>query len=269
MEELDAMIDADWNGGDFEVETDTEETAEPETEETEVETEVETEDTTEEVKEPEPAPEAETPAEEVTPELFTLKHLDETRSVNKDEVIALAQKGLDYDRIRERSDEYESFLKEMANGRPITDLIDSVRAAKLAKDTGLDEKTALERVKLDRERKAFEAEKERSNNASTEKQREEARRQESFAAFVKARPGVKADAIPKEVWAEFNKSGDLLGAYEKYEAKQLREEVEALRKENEALKQNTKNKERTAGSRKTAGNKSSDDGFDASWYDGT
>jgi hypothetical protein len=33
---------------------------------------------------------------------FTLKHLGEVRTVGRDEVIALAQKGLDYDRIRGR-----------------------------------------------------------------------------------------------------------------------------------------------------------------------
>lgn len=33
-------------------------------------------------------------------ESFTLRHLGETKSVGRDEVIALAQKGMDYDRIR-------------------------------------------------------------------------------------------------------------------------------------------------------------------------
>jgi len=36
---------------------------------------------------------------------FTLKHLGETRTVGRDEVITLAQKGLDYDRIRRKYDE--------------------------------------------------------------------------------------------------------------------------------------------------------------------
>lgn len=33
---------------------------------------------------------------------FTLKHLDRTLSVDRDEVIRLAQKGLDYDRVKSR-----------------------------------------------------------------------------------------------------------------------------------------------------------------------
>ena len=37
-------------------------------------------------------------------QLFELKHLDEVRSVDREEVIVLAQKGMDYDRIREKYD---------------------------------------------------------------------------------------------------------------------------------------------------------------------
>lgn len=36
---------------------------------------------------------------------FQLKHLDEVKTVNRDEVIVLAQKGMDYDRIRGKYDE--------------------------------------------------------------------------------------------------------------------------------------------------------------------
>ena len=36
---------------------------------------------------------------------FTLKHLGQVRSVSRDEVIALAQKGLDYDRQRQKNEE--------------------------------------------------------------------------------------------------------------------------------------------------------------------
>ncbi len=35
---------------------------------------------------------------------FALKHLDEVKTVGRDEVVSLAQKGMDYDRIREKLD---------------------------------------------------------------------------------------------------------------------------------------------------------------------
>ncbi len=41
-------------------------------------------------------------------ESFTLKHLDEVKNVSREEVITLAQKGLDYDRIRTRLDQAAS-----------------------------------------------------------------------------------------------------------------------------------------------------------------
>lgn len=41
-------------------------------------------------------------------ERFTLKHLDEVKTVGREEIIVLAQKGLDYDRIRAKVNEIES-----------------------------------------------------------------------------------------------------------------------------------------------------------------
>ena len=69
---------------------------------------------TEQIEEQEAAPETTGTAAEPAPadpagaeetrqtgrETFTLKHLDEQREVSREELIALAQKGLDYDRIR-------------------------------------------------------------------------------------------------------------------------------------------------------------------------
>lgn len=48
---------------------------------------------------------------------FQLKHMDEVRTVGREEVIALAQKGLDYDRIRgklEQRDQIDSEDQEAA-----------------------------------------------------------------------------------------------------------------------------------------------------------
>ena len=49
-------------------------------------------------------------------DLFTLKHLDERRTVNREEVIALAQKGLDYDRIRAKYDALRAKQPEQDSG---------------------------------------------------------------------------------------------------------------------------------------------------------
>ena len=65
-------------------------------------------------EEPQPAQEPpaeaeEGPAEE-PPKTWTLQHLGESRTVNEAEMTALAQKGLDYDRLREKYDEFKPVM---------------------------------------------------------------------------------------------------------------------------------------------------------------
>ena len=55
---------------------------------------------------------------EVQADRFELKHLDEKRSVSREEVIALAQKGLDYDRIRAKYDALRADQPESAGQKP-------------------------------------------------------------------------------------------------------------------------------------------------------
>ena len=49
-------------------------------------------------------------AAEAAPKTWELRHLDETRNVNEQELVALAQKGLDYDRIRTGYDEFKPVM---------------------------------------------------------------------------------------------------------------------------------------------------------------
>lgn len=197
------------------------------------------------------------------PERYVLKHLDETREVGRDEVVALAQQGLDYARIRRRADEYEAFLKEIAGDRPVVEVMDSVRAERLVKEQGIDRQTALARVKFEREKAAFESE----NAERAEQVKRDEQRQKDLAAFAAARPDVKAHEIPREVWADFRDGISLIDAYGRFENKQLRERVKVLETEVAAAKQNTINKERAAGSRASAGRRKETDPFDDGWDD--
>ena len=43
---------------------------------------------------------------------YTLKYMDEEKTVSREEVVTLAQKGMDYDRVRRRLEETGSALKE-------------------------------------------------------------------------------------------------------------------------------------------------------------
>ena len=265
-EDLDSLIDSDWDDAPE---------AEPEEE---TEGQEETQDTKPEGTDPgdgeeqkQEAPEGEKqeadqpPAVPPEPEKFTLKHLDEVREVSRDEVIALAQKGMDYDRIRDRAEGYEEFLKEIAGGKAIDVMMDEVRAARIAKELGVDNATAMERVRLQKERRALESER-TAASAATQEQQEAAARQQSFLDFMKEYPDVKASDIPTEVWQEVKGGARLTDAYARYEAKKLREQVKNLEAEKAALAQNAKNEERTTGSKKSTGKNETDE-FDRLWYD--
>lgn len=209
---------------------------------------------------------------------FELKHLDETKTVSRDEVITLAQKGMDYDRIRTKYDElkageaqrnaHEAFLKELAEsaGQSVDDMIDAARArilANKAKAEGktLTEEDALAQIKQERAKQAPAEKPESTEEKSTEKDRE-TERQQSFMRFSREFPEVKAEDIPAEVWKDFAEGkGDLADLFARQENKRLKAELAAM-------KQNEENRKKSTGSRATAGS-AKKSAFDDAWYDGT
>lgn len=258
-EDFEALWDEDESFGDAEgkeAETD----AQPETAGAEDEAEAEPEqDKTEE-------PEQKDGAED---QRVVLKHNGEEVEADREKLIELAQKGLDYDRIKAERDsfkadgptmqrykEQESFLRELAasGDMDVQTLMDTTRARMLmAKEPGIGEEEALRRVREDAKKAA-----EKKEAAKAEPTPEE-RRQAMFADFLSAYPNVEAKDIPKEVWEDAARNWDLTGAYRSWENKQLKAE-------NERLRQNQRNKERSTGSRKsTASNDRTS--FDKLWYD--
>lgn len=215
------------------------------------------------------------------PEMIELKHLGQTVRVTPEQLNAYAQMGLDYQRIREDRDAarkeverltaMETFLKELAapQGISVEDLIDGARAEVLAKKEHLNKDVALQRIKLDRERKAFEAQKDQQKKEAQAKSQEEAKRQEQFLRFARTYPKVKPNDIPKDVWDAFKDGEDLVNAYARFENRELKEKVSKLESQLETAKKNSENKRRSAGSQRSAGSASEMDEFDRAWYDGT
>lgn len=76
----------------------------------------------------------------------------------------------------------------------------------------------------------------------------------------------KPDSIPKEVWAEAEKTS-LTEAYGNYIAKQKDAEIASLRKQLEQEKQYRKNKESSTGSQATDNSGSKDEFFETLWND--
>lgn len=276
-----AVFDDGWSEnapdeGDF----DLNDSAEADEEKAEADTAADTEAAPDEGADKEPAAEKATDTEATAdkPEegsksneghqLYTLKSPAGEKQCTLDEVLTLANKGLDYDGMRQDRDrlrEYEGFLKELAapSGYSVQELIDTTRARMLigqkkAEGVEMSEMDALTAIQRD---KAAAAEAEQ-NHAAAQK---EAAKQNMVSAFLAEFPDVNAADIPQEVWDKCRETGDLAGAYRKYAAAQKDSEISRLREELETLKQNQKNKDRSTGSRKSVGSTTPKDPFDEGW----
>ena len=219
---------------------------------------------------------------------FVLKHLGEERKVSRDEVVQLAQKGLDYDRIRERWDgvkndipklrSYEKFLADLAESRGgnIEALMDEtmtqilINRAKAKGEELSASAAAAQAVRMRMENgtpRGYDDEATEPGVSGTEGEpggKPDAN--EMVNRFLAEYPTVRAESIPKEVWDEVNRNGgDLLQAYRGYENKKLAEENKRLQKELESAKQQQKNKARSTGSTKSVGSAATIDPFDSGW----
>ena len=222
---------------------------------------------------------AEKQPEEETPKLWTLRHMDEEKQVGEAEMVVLAQKGMDYDRIRAKYDEAKPAMEMLAQfakkaGVTTAEYITAIREqakqaegmseaeAKRAVDLeDREARIAVEEAKVN-ERKAAES---KAVNAQTA---EEQRRAADIAEFQKTFPEAAKDpkSIPPEVWAEVKNGASLVAAYSKYAVKTANAAKDAAMREAASAKQNNKNAERATGSMKSAGEESkSKDPFLSGW----
>lgn len=233
----------------------------------------------ESTEEPDNAETKEEPKSET--DQFTLKHFEDVRTVGRDEVIALAQKGMDYDRVKSKLDEKDSkeakaysFLEELAkeNGSSVEDFMDGARATVLAKREGIEYDAALQKVKLQNREKAIEEQEHKlkttAANEQAEAERKERIRQDA-QAFQKAYPGIAFSDVPREVWEKVEGGMSLLNAYGIYDMKKQQEKLEADRAAFETAKKEAENSKKSTGSVNSSSSKEKSDPFDDLWYDGT
>ncbi len=199
-----------------------------------------------EEKEPGEWPESWEEKEPDSEEKFSLRHLGITREVGRDEALSLAQKGLDYDRIRRERDlmrprlsQLEELLSALSekSGIESSQLLKKTRAAALirqAEESGesLTEEEAMERAG---EISGFDSQ-----------EAEEFRRRESILSFAQRFPDVPAEDIPQNVWQDFLDGGELSALYAMEENGRLRRRVAEL-------EQSEKNHFRSTHSRRSAG----------------
>ncbi|MGE4485352.1 MAG: hypothetical protein AB7C97_09625 [Oscillospiraceae bacterium] len=232
---------------------------------------------------------AEKPAESEAPpdkpaetDQFKLKYLGEDKTVTREEAAALAQKGMDYDRIRgkleaaenlAKNGEHMQFLQELAQRQGVTipELIDRTRALYLAGKENIDMSVALGRVKNQRLERELKSEKDRlqqKKTQDTEKQEAARKRQQDISEFLRAYPGTKDfNHIPNEVWTAVRGGEKMVSAYARYENRRLASQLSKLSGELEAERQNSKNKGRTTGSQSSTGKTKYEDEIDRYWND--
>lgn len=127
------------------------------------------------------------------PELFTLKNRDETRQVTRQELIAMAQKGWDYDKVRQERDQLRQYRQAMEQIRP------PVKAIPKAEELS-------RRVKANAQRQDMER-------------------------FLQTYPTVKAEDIPRAVWGQVARGVPLVSAYAMHENQQMKIQLAAQRQD--------------------------------------
>lgn len=193
------------------------------------------------------------------PELFELNWLGQTRKHTREEMIALAQKGMDRDRILQQRDAAQQFRTQ--NEGVINDL------GRVAKLFGLEPAALVSTMEANllRQQGKTQAEAEaiiRANRADRELQtyhsQEESARQQQAAAqerqqrdireFCQRYPNVDAKTIPASVWQDVQRGDTLVNAYGRYEMQQLQAENQRLQQQLAVKAQNENNKQKSLGS---------------------
>lgn len=198
---------------------------------------------------------------------FTLKYMNEEKSVTREEVIPLAQKGMDYDRIRGKLTEAENKIKdfdsvttrkneleeqlhwieEMAKEQGVTvdEMIDATRANILSRKTGKDIEVAKGIIANEREKRKLDLEKTKAKETTDSGKK----RDEDINNFLAEYPDLTDPKdIPQEVWNAVHSGETLLNAYRKYENSKLKEELAKQKALAEKAMQKKTNKERSTGS---------------------
>lgn len=201
-------------------------------------------------------------------ETFTLKINKEERTCTREEVISLAQKGADYDRIKGKLTEQQGtvdLLTEFAkeSGMELPALLDDMWM-NLWKKQGLSEDAAkerLERRKLERENAALKAAKTPETPAE-ETPKEKAQRE--LADFQKAFPDVPiSDELYEKLKQDIVRGGfSMTDAYRRMKDREQQDRIKELEEQLAAKKQNNANKAGSPGSQKDSGGRRTKSDFD-------
>ena len=191
---------------------------------------------------------------------FTIKVNKEERTVGLAEMTALAQKGADYDRVKERAQQTIQELKTQLDGQkdvmeimttlaektgtPLNELAEMLYVSyrKGEGRTETEAKLELQNARLQKGLDAVNAEKDKQKEAEESSQ---SRAQREVDEFRRSYPEVEfTDELVSKLTPDVQAGMTLLSAYQKYEAAQKEARIAELERQLAAEKKNRENRSR-------------------------
>jgi hypothetical protein len=223
---------------------------------------------------------AEESKEETPAETFTLKVNKEEKTYSREEVISLAQKGADYDRVKEQLEKSRQTTQEMQTqldsqkesievlnelakeaGVELPQLLKNLRLNMLTRQ-GLTKEAAEERLlrlQAERENAALKAAASEAQSKETPTQRA----QREIEEFRKEYPDTElSEDLLNELMKDVQNGMSLTGAYRKHESAQKDARIAELQRQLEAEKQNKANRAASPGSQKDSGGRRTKSDYD-------
>lgn len=210
---------------------------------------------------------------------FTLKVNKEERQVTLEEMTALAQKGADYDRVKEQNAKSQQTIKDLQtqlegfNGqKAVMDTLSIVSEKcgtsleqlaenlyiSFRKSQGASEETAkaeLKSARLEKELNGMKAQQAQTRQKTDDA---ESRAQREMEEFKQNYPDVPlTEELVDKLLPEIKKGMSLSNAYRKMEKAQDAAKIRELEQQLAAKKQNAANKKRSPGSQKDSGGRRS------------
>ena len=217
---------------------------------------------------------------------FTIRVNKEDRTVNREEMFSLAQKGADYDRVKGQVAERDKTISELTAqiegskenldmlslisesvGRPIPELLDQLHISLLMKNgqTEAEAKANIRAIKAERQINAAKA----AQQKQAEKPDLKTKIEKEVAEFHSRFPGVElSEELCKELTEGVRKGMTIADAYQKREDARKDARIAELEKQLAADRQNKKNKAKAVGSQNDSGgrrSRSAEDDFFAAF----
>ena len=215
---------------------------------------------------------------------FTIKVNKEERKVTLEEMTTLAQKGADYDRVKEQNTRHkqtiadlQSKLEGVSSQQAVLDILDTIAQrsgstleqlaeslyVNFRKSAGASEDVAREELKSAKLEKELNSYKAKQTQQQEQENDAEARAQRDIEEFGREYPDVTlTEELVDKLVPDIQNGMSLSAAYRKYEKAQDTARIADLERQLAAKAQNDKNKKRSPGSQRDSGGRSPKSDYD-------